>query len=61
MTAVEPPPVPVERIPHVGKPVRLPEVRKARASFIANIVTGAVLFLIGAAGMVAYFVMGLAS
>lgn len=65
MSAVEPTPVPApvraERIPHAAAPVRLPEVRAARASYWANIITGAVLLAIAAGLFVAYFALELAS
>lgn len=53
-------PKPVASIPHANTPVRLPEVRKARASLIANVTVGAVLIVLTVGGIVFYFAAGLA-
>ena len=53
-------PKPFASIPHANTPVRLPEVRKARASLIANVTVGAVLIVLTVGGIVFYFAAGLA-
>lgn len=57
----DPAPVRAERIPNAKTPVRLPEVRQQRASFVANVTAGAVLIALCLGGIGFYFASGLAS
>ncbi len=45
-------PVRAERVPVASVPVRLPEVRMTRATFLVNVVTGGVLAVLGLAAAV---------
>ncbi|MBS0231748.1 MAG: hypothetical protein JSS52_11405 [Proteobacteria bacterium] len=56
-TAQVDPPRYVESVPTATSPVNLPDLRKARASFLAGVITGGVLAVIAAVELVAGLVV----